>query len=76
VPLAAGLYWKRANTTGAVLSVVFGLFSWGVAEMFASSAAVPPQFVGLAFSALGMVLGAAVPRERTLPQAHSHGGQR
>ncbi len=76
VPLAAGLYWRRANTTGAVLSVVFGLFSWGVAEMFASSATVPPQFVGLAFSALGMVLGAAVPRERTLPQAHSHGGQR
>ena len=73
VPLAAGLYWKRANTTGAVFSVVFGLFSWGVAELFASSATVPPQFVGLAFSLLGMVLGAFIPRERAVPQAHPHG---
>jgi Na+/proline symporter len=68
VPLAAGIYWKRANTTGAVLSVVFGLFSWGVAEIFAGDATVPPQLVGLAFSLLGMVLGSLVPRlhaERT-----------
>jgi SSS family solute:Na+ symporter len=68
VPLASGIYWKRANTTGAVISVVFGLFSWGVAEIFAGDATVPPQFVGLAFSFLGMVLGSLVPRmhaERT-----------
>jgi SSS family transporter len=68
VPLAAGIYWKRANTIGAVISVLFGLFSWGVAEIFAGDATVPPQFVGLAFSLLGMVLGSLVPRlhaERT-----------
>ncbi|HUQ76871.1 MAG TPA: sodium:solute symporter family protein [Burkholderiales bacterium] len=73
VPLAAGLYWKRANTTGAVLSVVFGLFAWGVAEMFAADATVPPQFVGLGFSLLGMVLGSFVPS--AAPQVHSHGGR-
>ena len=28
VPLAAGIFWKPANVPGAVLSVVFGLFSW------------------------------------------------
>jgi SSS family transporter len=73
VPLAAGLYWKRANTAGAVVSVVFGLFSWGVAELFADQATIPPQFVGLAFSILGMVLGSLVPRARALPHAHPHG---
>ena len=73
VPLAAGLYWKRATTAGAVVSVVFGLFSWGVAELFADQATIPPQFVGLAFSILGMVLGSLVPRERALPHAHPHG---
>jgi SSS family transporter len=62
VPLAAGIYWKRANNAGAMLSVVFGLVSWGIAELIAPEATVPPQFVGLAFSLLGMVLGSFVPR--------------
>jgi len=76
VPLAAGIYWKRANTSGAMLSVVFGLFSWTVAEFTAADATVPPQLVGLVFSILGMLLGALVPRSPALPQAHPHGGQR
>jgi Na+/proline symporter len=62
VPLVAGLYWKRATTVGALLSVVFGLVSWGFAELVAPEATVPPQLIGLAFSILGMVLGALVPR--------------
>jgi SSS family solute:Na+ symporter len=73
VPLAAGIYWKRANGAGAIISVVFGLFSWGVAEIFAADATVPPQLVGLAFSALGMVLGSALPRPAH--EAHSHGSR-
>ena len=32
IPLAAGIYWKRANMPGAILSIVFGLFAWLVAE--------------------------------------------
>jgi hypothetical protein len=44
-----------------------------VAELFADQATIPPQFVGLAFSILGMVLGSLVPRERALPHAHPHG---
>ena len=70
VPLAAGIYWRRANGTGAAVSVVFGLFSWGVAELVAADATVPPQLVGLAFSALGMVLGSFLPR--TASPAHPH----
>jgi SSS family solute:Na+ symporter len=62
VPLAAGIYWRRATHAGAMLSVVFGLVSWGIAELVAADATVPPQLVGLAFSILGMVLGSLVPR--------------
>ena len=62
VPLAAGIYWKRATNVGAALSVVFGLVSWGLAELVAADATVPPQLAGLAFSILGMLLGSLVPR--------------
>jgi Na+/proline symporter len=62
VPLAAGIYWKRATNLGAMLSVVAGLAAWGVAELAAADATVPPQLVGLAFSLLGMVLGSLVAR--------------
>jgi SSS family transporter len=62
VPLAAGIYWRRATNAGALLSVVFGLASWGIAELVAPEATLPPQLVGLAFSILGMVLGSLVPR--------------
>jgi SSS family transporter len=63
VPLAAGIYWKRADVPGAILSVVFGLVSWGIAELTAPEATVPPQLVGLGFSIVGMVLGSLVPRK-------------
>src|SRR4051812_14914457 len=75
VPLAAGIYCKRASTPGAVLSVVFGLLSWGIAEATAAEATVPPALVGLAFSALGMVLGSLVPRAHAVhPPPPHHGG--
>jgi len=61
VPLAAGIYWKRATAAGAMFSVIFGLFSWGVAELTAPEATIPPQLIGLGFSALGMALGSLVP---------------
>ena len=74
VPLAAGIYWRRANGAGAIISVAFGLFSWGVAEVFASDATIPPQLVGLAFSALGMVLGSMVGQLRPRPASQPHPG--
>ena len=73
VPLAAGVFWKRATTVGAVLSVVFGLVSWTIAELAAAEATVPPQLVGLAFSIVGMVLGSLVPRAAAAPAVHPHG---
>jgi Na+/proline symporter len=68
VPLAAGIFWKRANVPGAVLSVVFGLVSWTIAEWATTDdTVVPAQLVGLAFSIVGMVLGALVPRASAVP---------
>jgi hypothetical protein len=45
-----------------MFSVVLGLVSWGIAELVAADATIPPQLVGLAFSLLGMFLGSLVPR--------------
>jgi solute:Na+ symporter, SSS family len=72
VPLAAGIFWKRANIPGAVLSVVFGLLSWTIAEWIAADATVPPQLVGLSFSIVGMVLGSLVPRASAEPATSTH----
>src|SRR5207247_6141376 len=63
VPLAAGIFWKRANNVGAVLSAVLGLLAWLAADALAADATVPPPLVGLAFSVFGMVMGSLVPRE-------------
>ncbi|TMG69683.1 MAG: sodium:solute symporter [Betaproteobacteria bacterium] len=70
VPLAAGIFWKRANNTGAILSAVFGLVAWLIAAFIAADAAVPPTLVGLGFSVAGMLLGSIVPS--AAPQAHRH----
>src|SRR6185436_5500380 len=63
VPLAAGIYWRRANVPGALLSVAFGLIAWGVAELVAGDATVPPALVGLAASVFGMVMGSFIPHQ-------------
>ncbi len=64
VPLAAGIYWKRANNTGAVFSSLFGLVSWLIAVFTAPEATVPPPLVGLVFSLLGMVVGSLSPTRK------------
>jgi Na+/proline symporter len=73
IPLAAGIFWKRANNAGAILSAVLGLMSWGAAEMFAADATVPPPLVGLGFSLFGMVLGSLLLREQPVSR---HSGSR
>jgi Na+/proline symporter len=57
VPLFAGLYWKRANSFGAGLSIVLGFTAWIAMEFIAPDAALPPQFVGFIASLTGMVAG-------------------
>jgi len=70
VPLAAGIFWKRANNTGAVLSSLCGLLSWMIASFSAPDATVPPPLVGLAFSLFGMVVGSFLPRPLAHAQPH------
>jgi SSS family transporter len=70
VPLAAGIFWSRANNAGAILSAVFGLAAWMIAAFTAADATVPPALVGLAFSLFGMVLGSLLPLPA--PRAHPH----
>jgi SSS family transporter len=69
VPLAAGIFWKRANNAGAILSALAGLVAWIVADMLATDdTLVPAPLVGLAFSIVGMVLGSLVPQRRLQTQ--------
>jgi len=56
-PLAFGLYWKRANTHGALTAMVLGLATWLLCEVFQPSEVWPPQLVGLLMSIFGMVAG-------------------
>ena len=57
VPLAAGVFWKRANSAGAVASIALGLGAWLFMEAFGGASIWPAQLVGLAFAVLGMVAG-------------------
>jgi len=74
VPLAAGIFWKRANNAGAIVSSLAGLAGWLIAALAAPDATVPPPLIGLGCSAAGMVAGSLVPRP--LAQAHHHGARR
>lgn len=64
VPLAAGIYWKRANPMGGLLSVIAGLVVWLSCEAVAPDAAIPPQVMGLLASLTGMVVGSLSPAAR------------
>jgi Na+/proline symporter len=61
VPLAFGLYWKRATSQGALASIVFGLATWIWLEVVAPDAACPPQLAGLIAGLVGMIAGSYLP---------------
>lgn len=61
VPLAFGLYWKRANNQGALLSIAMGLISWMAMEIIQPDTYWPPQLVGLLMSVTGMLAGSLLP---------------
>lgn len=58
VPLTAGLYWKRSNEAGAILSIVLGTLGYIVSEWAGTE--TPSLFVGLLCSIGGMLLGTFV----------------
>ncbi|MGE5096472.1 MAG: sodium:solute symporter family protein [Betaproteobacteria bacterium] len=57
VPLAAGLFWRRASATGAWWSAVAGLATWLACEALAPDALVPPALAGLLAGIAGMAAG-------------------
>ena len=70
VPLAAGLFWKKASNLGAGLSITAGLAVWLMLEFLGIEEPVEPQLVGLVASAIGMVIGSLIAPNR----GHGHGG--
>ncbi|MCE3265196.1 MAG: sodium:solute symporter [Pseudoduganella sp.] len=66
VPLLMGLYWKRATTQGAILSVACGIGTWivffpqiGGEEL---AAMFPGQLAGLLAAFVGMFVGSLAPQ--------------
>ncbi len=57
IPLVFGIYWKKANPMGGLLSVLIGLAVWILMELFIPDFIVPPQMCGLFGSLGGMLLG-------------------
>lgn len=66
IPLLAGVYWKRANTNGALCSTTLGIAVWLVCEVIIpeGEAACPPQLAGFVASAIGMVAGSLLLKEK------------
>lgn len=62
VPLAAGVYWRRATTQGALAAAVMGVVVWLAAETLGAEQDIPPQLIGFAASILSMVLGSLAPQ--------------
>jgi SSS family transporter len=62
VPLAAGLYWRRATAQGALAAIVGGLVTWIALEIAAPDGLFPPQLAGLLASIAGMLLGSIAPQ--------------
>jgi len=61
VPLAAGLYWKRANTQGALFGIVAGVGTWMLMEILKPETVWPPQILGLGAAIAGMIVGSLTP---------------
>ena len=77
VPLVAGAFWRRANTQGALCSVVLGVGTWLAFNFLAPETLVPANLLGLAASFVGMLLGSLAPalianRGQSLASALGH----
>lgn len=64
VPLVMGLYWRRATTQGAILSIGAGIFVWILFFEQVSSLGehFPGQLAGLLAAFAGMFIGSLAPQ--------------
>ena len=73
VPLAAGLFWRRANNLGATLAIALGLGTWLLFELFIPEGDIEPHLFGLIASSAGMLVGGLFgPKNPHWPQAGHH----
>ena len=72
VPLVMGLYWKRATTQGAALSILLGVSAWVLffPQITTLGQVFPGQLAGLLLAIAGMVAGSLAPQ--WLPNYHGH----
>lgn len=69
-PLAAGVFWKRSTTQGAIVSIACGLGIWLLCEYWQPGEdekptmfqQVPPQLFGLVAAIVGMIVGTLAPQ--------------
>jgi len=73
VPLAAGLYWRRATAQGALAAILGGLVTWIALEIAAPDGLFPPQLAGLLVSIAGMVIGSLAPQWYGRPLSPARG---
>lgn len=78
IPLMAGLYWKRANNTGAITAMITGFTVWIMAlwllpevrsasvslSVWGQLSVLPPMLWGFVASIIGMVVGTWFGRDR------------
>lgn len=63
IPLAFGVYWRRATNQGALLSIAAGFITWiGVMVIGPEDPLLPAQFAGLIASFAGMLVGSLAPQ--------------
>ncbi|MDR2128997.1 MAG: sodium:solute symporter family protein, partial [Burkholderiaceae bacterium] len=74
VPLVMGLFWKRATTQGAALSILLGVGTWVVffPEVSNWGEWIPGQLAGLAMALVGMIVGSLVVQWIPAQSAHTH----
>ncbi len=58
VPMALGLYWKKASPAGAFLSMVLGMITWIIFEVFRTD--WPGLVPATIASAIGMIVGSLI----------------
>ncbi len=75
IPLVCGLYWKRANTQGALFAISAGVSTWLLLEIFHADGLWPPQLAGLLMSALGMLVGSLLPDLARQRRHHAAAGK-
>jgi len=72
VPLAAGLYWKRATTQGAVFSIVLGILTWLLFLTTPAGEAFPAQLAGFFMAVVGLLVGSLGPQGLKNRQGEHH----